>query len=84
VTKEFEAAPVRIAPDPEAGQFGGRIGICYRSSRPSESGVSPLIGEARVDFALAVYFEDTGEQAWFAPHLVAPAPKDSDLGVSKA
>jgi hypothetical protein len=27
-------------------------------------------GSAREDFAYSVYFEDTSEQHWFAPHLV--------------
>ena len=67
--------PVRIAAYPEAGIFADRRGVCYGFPKPSQSKVGPVIGadhpDARGDdFALSVYFEDTGEQEWFAPHLV--------------
>lgn len=78
-------APARIAAFPEAGPFGDRIGVCYGFSVPSQSGVGPVIGaeapEARQedeDLALSVYFEDTGEQEWFAPHLVERVDNAAD------
>jgi hypothetical protein len=57
----------------EAGKFAGREGEVYGWSVPSSSGVAPVIGARKgrdEDFAYSVYFEDTGEQEWFAPHLV--------------
>jgi hypothetical protein len=57
----------------EAGAFAGREGVVYGWSVPSSSGVGPVIGVRKgrdEDFALSVYFEDTGEQEWFAPRLV--------------
>jgi hypothetical protein len=73
--------PVRIASFPEAGAFAGRRGECYGESSPASSGVGPVIGAqfggttrvAHMDHALSVYFEDTDEQEWFAPHLVVHA-----------
>jgi hypothetical protein len=66
---------VRIADFPEAEALAGRYGVCLGDSVPSSSGVAPVIGQgfggnAREDYALSVYFEETGEQEWFAPHLV--------------
>jgi hypothetical protein len=57
----------------EAGKFAGREGETYGWSVPSSSGVAPVIGARKgrdEDFAISVYFEDTGDQEWFAPHLV--------------
>jgi hypothetical protein len=60
---------------PEAGSYSGRYGEVYGESVPSQSGVGPVIGSLeggsnRLDYALAVHFEDTQETQWFAPHLV--------------
>jgi hypothetical protein len=57
----------------DAGEFAGREGEVYGWSVPCSSGVGPVIGARKgrdEDVAFSVYFEDTGEQAWFAPHLV--------------
>jgi hypothetical protein len=66
---------VRIGAFHEVGSFAGRTGIIYGFSVPSLSGVGPVIGahdrQAPLeDFAWSVFFEDTNEQEWFAPHLV--------------
>lgn len=71
---------VRIADFPKAGAFAGRYGECFGKTTPSDSGVGPIIGTEiggndRVDHALSVYFEETGEQEWFAPHLVERVEK---------
>jgi hypothetical protein len=50
--------------------FAGRTGSVYGESVPSVSGVGPVIGDRGEDLALSVFFEDTEEQEWFAPHLV--------------
>jgi hypothetical protein len=57
----------------EAGRFAGREGLVFGWTVPSSSGVEPVIGARKgreTDFALSVFFEDTEEQQWFAPHLV--------------
>jgi hypothetical protein len=57
----------------DAGKFAGREGVVYGWSIPSSSRVAPVIGARKgrdEDFAYSVYFEDTDEQEWFAPHLV--------------
>jgi hypothetical protein len=63
---------VRIAPSDETSErgFAGRSGIVYGESIPSSSGAGPVIGDRGEDFALSVFFEDTDEEEWFAPHLV--------------
>jgi hypothetical protein len=63
---------VRIAPSDETSErgFAGRSGSVYGESVPSVSGVGPVIGDRGQDLALSVFFEDTNEQEWFAPHLV--------------
>jgi hypothetical protein len=64
---------VFIADLPEAGLYANREGVVYGHTKPSSSGKGPVIGVRKgrhADFAWSVYFEDTGEQEWFAPHLV--------------
>jgi hypothetical protein len=64
---------VYIADLPEARAWANREGTVYGHTKPSSSGQGPVIGARKghdVDFAWSVYFEDTGEQEWFAPHLV--------------
>jgi hypothetical protein len=62
---------VRIAHDPATGErgFAGREGEIHGESIPSVSGVA-VIGDGGEDRAFSVYFDDSGEQAWFAVHLV--------------
>jgi hypothetical protein len=50
--------------------LAGRSGQIYGESVPSSSGIGPVIGDRGEDFALSVFFDDTKEQEWFAPHLV--------------
>ena len=63
---------VRIAAsrETEARGFAGRTGHVYGESVPSSSGVGPAIGDRGEDFAISVFFDETEEQEWFAPHLV--------------
>jgi hypothetical protein len=74
---------VRIAELPEAGEHAGRVGQVFGWSVPSSSGVGPVIGahvggSAKRDFAYSVFFEDSGEQLWFAPHLLESAGDATD------
>jgi len=77
--KRGEATAVRIADLSEAGTFAGWIGYVYGMSVPSSSGVGPIIGEhhgdRHEDLAYSVYFPETGEQEWFAPHLLEAVPE---------
>ena len=61
---------IQHAPETEERGFAGREGDVHGESIPSASGVGPVIGDRGDDHALSVYFDDTGEQEWFAPHLV--------------
>jgi hypothetical protein len=61
---------IAIAPETEARGFAGRAGEVWGESVPSVSGVGPVIGDRGEDLALSVFFEETEDQAWFAPHLV--------------
>jgi len=63
---------VRIVAAPETAEsgFAGREGQVFGESIPSRSGVGPVIGDRGEDYAFSVFFEDTDEQAWFAPHRV--------------
>jgi len=63
---------VRIAarPETEATGFAGRVGEVWGESVPSVSDVGPVIGDRGADLALSVFFEDSEDVAWFAPHLV--------------
>jgi hypothetical protein len=63
---------VRISDAEESRERGfvGRVGQVFGYSEPSSSGVGPVIGDRGEDFALSVFFAETEEQEWFAPHLV--------------
>jgi hypothetical protein len=68
-----ETAEVYIADLYEAGRFAGREGLVFGWTVPSSSRAGPVIGAHKgrdEDFAISVLFPDTGEQEWFAPHLV--------------
>ena len=68
-----ESPDVFIADVDEAGPFRGRAGWVFGWTQPSASGEGPVIGAGEgwdEDFAWSVYFPDTEEQVWFAPHLV--------------
>jgi hypothetical protein len=78
-----EASWVRIAELPEAGEHAGRVGQVFGWSVPSSSGVGPVIGghvggSDRKDFAYSVFFQDTNEQLWFAPHLLERGDDPTD------
>lgn len=54
----------------EGSRFAGRTGHVFGESMPSSSGVGPVIGDRGEDLAPSVFFDDTKEQEWLAPHLV--------------
>src|SRR5262245_4352893 len=60
-----------MAHETDARGFTGRIGSVYGESIPSSSGVGPVIGDRGEDLAFSVFFDDTEEQEWFAPNLLA-------------
>jgi hypothetical protein len=57
----------------EAGPFAGREGVIFGHTRPSSSQAGPIGARKgrEEDFAWSVFFPDTAEQEWFAPHLVS-------------
>ena len=61
---------VRIVEVPETEErgFAGRAGQVFGESIPSRSGVNPVVGDRGEDYAFSVFFENTDEQEWFAPH----------------
>lgn len=63
---------VRIAdtPETEAAGVAGRVGEVWSESRPSVSGVGPVVGDRGGGIAISVLFEDTEDVVWFAPHLL--------------
>ena len=78
-----DAAWVRIAELPEAGEHAGRVGQIFGWSVPSSSGVGPVIGghvggSEKRDVAYSVFFEESRKQLWFAPHLVERAADQTD------
>jgi hypothetical protein len=65
-----DRARIRDTDETRGRGFAGRVGDVFGESVPSSSGVGPVIGDRGEDFALSVFFDETGEQEWFAPHLV--------------
>ena len=61
---------IALSAETAEGGFAGRSGHVFGESIPSSSGVGPVIGDRGEDIALSVFFDDTEEQEWFAPHLV--------------
>lgn len=62
---------VRILPSAETGQrgFAGKIGEVYGQTTPSVTNPA-VIGPLINDYAVNVFFEDLGEQHWFAEQLL--------------
>jgi hypothetical protein len=60
---------VVATPHTEAAGYAGRAGSVMGETRPSSSGVE-VLGGAADDYALAVRFDDTDEEVWFAPELL--------------
>ena len=62
---------VRILPDPTTEQRGfvGKIGEVYGQTTPSVTNPT-IVGTPEKDYAVNVFFEDSGEQIWFPEHLV--------------
>ena len=61
---------IRETEETRAAGFAGRVGELFGESIPSSSGAGPVIGGRGEDQAFSVFFEETREQLWFAPHLV--------------
>lgn len=62
---------VRILADAatEERGFVGKVGEVYGQTTPSSTNTA-IIGTPLKDYAVSVFFEDTGEQHWFPEHLV--------------
>lgn len=54
----------------EAAGIAGKVGEVWSESKPSVSGVGPVIGDRGEDVAVSVLFEDTEDIRWLAPHLL--------------
>jgi hypothetical protein len=57
------------APETDALRVSGRVGTVYGQTVPSSSGVE-IVGSASNDYAVSLFFEESGESYWFADHLV--------------
>lgn len=75
---------IRVADVPESGPFGARLGWVggwsSLSGAPDSARGGPVFGahmggSNKSDIVYGVHFDDTGETAWFAPHLVEDAPE---------
>ena len=64
-----EYARVRSTPQTEKRGLAGHIGIFVGVTKPSSSGML-VIGDTPDDYALALHFDDLGEDFWFAPELL--------------
>lgn len=60
---------IRSTPETQAAGLAGLMGTVYGVTTPSILGVE-VIGTPADDLALSVYFEDSGEELWFAPDLL--------------
>jgi hypothetical protein len=71
---------VRIKSVPETDRLGlsGKLGHIYGFTTPSSTNPA-VIGELLEDYALSVYFEDTGQQLWFAHQLLEYLDHDPSL-----
>ena len=80
---------VRVKETPVTEQAGvaGLAGNVHGETRPSVTNVD-VIGEAKEDFALNVFFENRNESLWFAPELLdlvdhAPGTEITIKGIDK-
>lgn len=71
---------IRIKASPETDRLNltGRIGGYWGFTTPSASGVD-VIGDLTEDFAANVFFEDTGEEFWFAAGVLEFLDHDPSL-----
>lgn len=74
---KFAAGRVRIRETAEtvASGFAGLFGEILGETKPSRSRV-PVIGATDEDYAISVWFEASGQQAWFSTDLVEPAASE--------
>ena len=70
---------IRRAPETESADFAGRCGVVHGVTTVSVTGVS-VVGTPTDDTALNVCFEESNDNAWFAPQLVEFV--DHDPGTS--
>ncbi len=70
--KDEPAHRFYIVDDFAAGEFARRDGLSMGWSTMLNM-IGPVVGDRKgreVTSAVSIYFEDTGEQVWFAPYLV--------------
>jgi len=69
--QQFDNVRVVATSETESRGFAGRTASCYGFTTPSITGEGiDAIGGTDADLAFNLYFEDTEEDAWFAPDLV--------------
>lgn len=73
--KESSRVRVRATPLTMSLGYADLIGDIRGDTRPSVSGVGPVIGLEDSDFAVNVWLEALEEQVWFAPDLLEPVKK---------
>lgn len=66
----FDKVRIKTAPATDAIGIAERSGVVTGMTTPSVTQVM-VVGDATDDCAVSVLFEDTGEQLWVAPELVA-------------
>ena len=70
VSVEFgDKVRVKIAPAAEAVGIAGRLGVVRGITTPSVMGIA-VVGELTSDYAINVFFDDSGQEFWLAPELV--------------
>jgi hypothetical protein len=79
---------VRVADLPEAGPFAGRVGwvggwSSLSGAPDAARGGDPVFGahiggSDKSDIVYSINFDDTGDTAWFSPHLLEGAPDPED------
>jgi hypothetical protein len=69
--QQFDNVRVVATPETESRGFAGRTASCHGFTMPSiTSHGLDAIGSTDADLVFNLYFEDTEEDAWFAPDLV--------------
>lgn len=74
---------IKATPDTERLGLAGKVGVSYGFTTPSATGIIP-IGELEDDYAESIFFEDTGQQLWFAAQLIEDLDHDPSLEITLA
>ena len=69
---------IKASPETDRLKLTGKIGSYYGFTTPSVTGVD-VIGDLGEDFAASVFFEDTGDQLWFADSVLEFLDHDPSL-----